>query len=187
MGVRILKLILPLLLVITLGACAKNPVFGKNGNFRLKDAGPDEFAILPTKELVMPKDYTTLPEPTPGAKNRVDLTPQSDAVAALGGKPARLESLAIGTGEQALIVAASQYGVSADIRSTLAKEDAKYRRKHRARFYQRWIYSDASYLKRLKDQSLEPYPELKRLRAMGVQTPTAPPPEVKKGTGIKLF
>ncbi len=187
MFVRILKLILPLSLAIALGACAQNPVFGKNGNFRLKDAGPDEFAILPTKELVMPEDYKTLPEPTLGEKNRVDLTPESDAVAALGGKPARLQSPAIGAGEQALIVAASQYGVSSNIREQLAQEDARYRHKHRARFYERWVYSDASYLKRLKGQTLLPYPELKRLRAMGVRTPAVPPKEVKKTVGLKLF
>jgi len=178
MFVRILKLILPITLVVVLTGCGEdNPVFGKNGNFRLKDAGPDEFAVLPTKELVMPEEYETLPEPTLDAKNRADMTPQHDAVTALGGKSEQLDSPLIGSGEQALIVAVSRFGVSPDIRANLAAEDEKFRKKHRARFYQRWIYSDQAYLKRFKGETLEAYAELNRLRAMGVRTPTAPTSE----------
>jgi len=177
MFVRILKLILPITLVVTLAACDENPVFGKNGNFRLKDAGPDEFAVLPTKELVMPEDYEMLPEPTLDAKNRADIIPQHDAVAALGGKSEQLDSPLIGSGEQALIVAVSRFGVSPDIRTNLAAEDETYRKKNRARFYERWIYSDQAYLKRFKGETLEAYDELNRLRAMGVRTPTAPSSE----------
>jgi len=180
MFLKAIKLILPLSLAIGLAGCEDNPVFGKNGNFRLKDAGPDEFSVLPTKELEFPEDYETLPEPTLGSKNRADLTPKRDAIAVLGGKPERLDSTLVGTGEQNLVTAASRYGVSADIRTTLADEDKAYRRKHRARFYERWIYSDDSYLKRHKAQTLKAYDELERLRKMGVRTPTAPPSEVKK-------
>jgi DUF3035 family protein len=180
MFVRILKLILPLSLVVVLAACESNPVFGKNGNFRLKDAGPDEFAVLPTKELVMPEDFQALPEPTLDAKNRADQAPVADAVVALGGQPDRLDSPLIGSGEQSLIAAASRYGVSPDIRGTLDVESAAYRRKTRSKFFQRWIFSDDAYLKRNKEQTLEVYPELERLRAMGVRTPTAPPKLVKK-------
>ena len=180
MFVRILKLIVPLSLVVGLAACESDPVFGKNGNFRLKDAGPDEFAVLPTKELVFPDDYVTLPEPTLGSKNRADLSPERDVVAVLGGRPEQLDSKLIGSGEQALVNAASRLGVSADIRTVLAEEDKAYRKKRRSWFFQRWIYSDDAYLKRVKEQSLLPYEELPRLRALGVRTPTAPPKEVKK-------
>lgn len=173
MIVRSLKLVLPLTLFVVLAGCESNPVFGKNGNFRLKDAGPDEFAVLPTKELEQPEDYETLPEPTLGSKNRVDLTPKRDAVVALGGKAEQLDSNQIGAGEQALVTAASRYGVSAGIREKLAEEDAAYRHKHRARFIGKW-YTDASYLKRHKEQSLQAYDELQRLRAMGVRTPSSP-------------
>lgn len=183
MFVRILKMIVPLSLVVILAGCGNgNPVFGKNGNFRLKDAGPDEFAVLPTKELVMPEEYATLPEPTLGSSNRADQQPQHDAVAILGGKPERLDSELIGAGEQPLIVAASRYGVSADIRTVLAEEDKAYRKKHRAKFYDRWLYSDDAYLKRQKEQSLVPYDVLPKLRAQGVRTPTAPPAQVKQKT-----
>ena len=182
MFVRILKLIVPLSLIVVLAGCDQNPVFGKNGNFRLKDAGPDEFAVLPTKELAFPEDYVTLPEPTLGSKNRADVQPQHDAVAILGGKPEQLDSELIGAGEQPLIAAASRYGVTPDIRTVLAEEDKTYRKKHKARFYDRWLYNDDAYLKRLKGQALEPYDELPRLRAQGVRTPTAPPEQAKKKT-----
>ncbi|MBL4750955.1 MAG: DUF3035 domain-containing protein, partial [Amylibacter sp.] len=169
MFVRILKLIVPLSLIIVLAGCGENPVFGKNGNFRLKDAGPDEFAVLPTKELVMPEDYASLPEPTLGSKNRADVEPQRDAVAVLGGKPEQLDSDFIGAGEQPLIAAASRFGVTSDIRTVLAEEDKTYRKKHKAKFYDRWIYSDDAYLRRLKNQALEPYDELPKLRAQGIR------------------
>jgi len=184
MFVRILKLIVPLSLVVIVAGCNNNPVFGKNGNFRLKDAGPDEFSVLPTKELVLPEDYVTLPEPTLGSKNRADIEPQRDAVAVLGGKPEQLDGELIGTGEQPLITAASRFGVSSDIRTVLAEEDAAYRKKHKARFYQRWIFNDDAYLRRLKDQSIEPYDELPKLRAQGVRTPSAPPKEAKKKRSV---
>jgi hypothetical protein len=173
MLVKSLKLILPLTLFVVLAGCESNPVFGKNGNFRLKDAGPDEFAVLPTKELEKPEDYETLPEPTLGSKNRVDLTPKRDAVVALGGKAEHFDSDRIGAGEQGLVTAASRFGVTADIREQLAAEDETYRHKNRARLIQKW-YPDALYLKRHKEQSLNAYDELKRLRAMGIRTPSAP-------------
>jgi hypothetical protein len=184
MFVRILKLIVPLSLIVVLAGCEENPVFGKNGNFRLKDAGPDEFSVLPTKELVMPEDFATLPEPTLGSKNRADVEPQHDAVTVLGGKPELLDSELIGAGEQPLIAAASRFGLTSDIRTVLAEEDKAYRKKHKARFYDRWFFSDEAYLRRLKSQSLEPYDELPKLRAQGIRTPTAPPREVKKTLSV---
>jgi hypothetical protein len=174
MIVQALKLIISLSLVVALSACDTNPVYGKNGNFRLKDAGPDEFAVLPSKELVYPEDYATLPEPVLGATNRADVSPQRDAVAALGGKSDQLDSKQINRNELQLVASASRYGVSPDIRATLAAEDKKYSKKNRARFYERWLFNDGGYLSHRKEMSLEPYGELARLRAMGVRTPSVP-------------
>jgi hypothetical protein len=175
MFVQMLKLILPLSLVVILSACGGEPVLGKNGNFRLKDAGPDEFAVLPTKELVFPEDYATLPEPTLGSRSRAEITPQRDAIAALGGKPEQLDSDRIGSGEQPLITAASRFGVSSDIRETLAVEGKAYSKRNRARFYDKWFYNDKAYLKRYKAQSLDAHNELSRLRSIGVRTPSTGP------------
>jgi hypothetical protein len=175
MFLRVLKLVVPMACIVAMSACGNNPVYGKNGNFRLKDAGPDEFSVLPTKELELPEDLKALPEPTLGSKNRADLTPQSDAVVALGGKSDQLESTKIGSGEQALITAASRNGVSAGIREELAADDQAFRGKRKRDFMRRWIGSNGSYLRRHKDQSLNGYAELWRLQDLGVRTPTAPP------------
>ena len=174
MIVQLLKLIISLSIVVALSACNSNPVYGKNGNFRLKDAGPDEFAVLPSKELVYPEDYATLPEPVLGAANRADVNPQSDAVVALGGKSDQLDSKQINRNEQQLVASASRHGVSPDIRATLAAEDKEFSKKNRARFFEKWFVNDGAYLKKRKKMSLEPYDELARLRAMGVRTPSVP-------------
>ncbi len=174
MFVRVLKLIGLLSLVVVLSACDKQPVLGKNGNFRLKDAGPDEFAVLPTKELVFPEDFETLPEPKLGSVSRADVTPQRDAIAALGGKPEQLDSKQINRNEQPLVTAASRFGVSPDIRAALAEEDKEFSHKNRARFYDKWFYSDKGYLRRRKADSLDSYNELSRLRRLGVRTPSVP-------------
>lgn len=172
---RMLKLIGVLTFAVVLSACDQQPVLGKNGNFRLKDAGPDEFAVLPTKELAFPEDYTTLPEPVLGGVSRADVTPQRDAIAALGGKPAQLDNKQINRNEQSLVTAASRFGVSPDIRATLSEEDKEFRHKNRARFYEKWFYTDNGYLRRRKADSLDSYNELTRLRRLGVRTPSVPP------------
>ena len=41
------------------------------------DNSPDEFAVLPRKPLILPSDLSALPEPTPGERNRTDLTPNN--------------------------------------------------------------------------------------------------------------
>ena len=48
---------------------------------------PDEFMVLPTRPLEMPQNLAALPPPTPGAVNRVDYRPHTEAVAGLTGRP----------------------------------------------------------------------------------------------------
>jgi hypothetical protein len=45
-------------------------------NLRNTEEGPDEFAVLPTAPLEIPENLASLPEPTPGAPNRVDPNPR---------------------------------------------------------------------------------------------------------------
>jgi len=145
----------------------------------IKDVTPDEFAILPTKPLEAPEDYTALPEPTPGGTNLVDPTPQADAVAALGGDPDRLQLGPIYAGEQTLIAYAGRYGVPADIRSTLAAEDLTWRRENNGRLLER-LFNVNVYYSSYKPMSLDQHLELQRLRDRGVRTPSAPPdPQIK--------
>jgi hypothetical protein len=90
--------------------------------------GPDEFAILPARPLEMPQDLAQLPPPTPGGANRTDVQPQADAIAALGGNPAAVtRSGTIPAADGALVSSASRYGVTPDIRQTLAAEDLEFR------------------------------------------------------------
>lgn len=147
-------------------------------NLRQDGEGPDEFAILPTNPLEMPKDLAFLPDPTLGGTNRVDKTPRRDAVAALGGRATLMDSNRIQSGEQALLSAAGRFGIDPDIRSKVAAEDAAFRAKARVRLLER-LFNVNAYFSTYADVSLDAQAELLRLRRLGVRTPTAPPPPVK--------
>ncbi|MGB8621497.1 MAG: DUF3035 domain-containing protein, partial [Paracoccaceae bacterium] len=69
---------------LALAGCSRNKE-PQLMNIRSSTSTPDEFAILPNKPIEMPQDMAALPDPTPGGANRVDPTPEADAVAALGG------------------------------------------------------------------------------------------------------
>lgn len=143
--------------------------------FRSKSRSPDEFAILPTKPLILPEDLAALPEPTPGGANLTDPTPEADAVAALGGNP---EALVVGdkvaAANGALLAHAGRFGREAGIRSTLAAEDLEWRRKNDGRLLER-IFDVTVYFRAYRDMSLNQYDVLEYWRAKGVQTVGAPP------------
>lgn len=143
-------------------------------NLRSSTAGPDEFGILPTKPLEMPESLSELPAPTPGGTNITDPTPQADAVAALGGNPARLKANGVPAGDGALVARAGRYGTAADIRTQLAAEDLEYRRKHDGRLLER-LFNVNVYFKAYKPMSLDQEAELERWRKAGLRTPAAPP------------
>lgn len=137
-------------------------------NLRSPHDGPDEFAILPTKPLEMPKSFAELPPPEPGARNRVDPAPLDDAVIALGGRPGA------GGSDGALTSAAGRYGVSGNIRGQLAAEDAEIRRRNGPRLLER-LFGSSTYHRVYSRQSVESDAELQRWRAAGARTPSAPP------------
>lgn len=139
-------------------------------NLRNTESGPDEFAIVPTRELEMPADRTALPAPTPGGINRADPDPEADAIAALGGN---IDNAPAATG---LVSYASRFGVADDIRAILAAEDEAFRRRNAGRLTER-LFRNNIYFRAYREQSLDRYAELERLRRAGVQTPSAPPPE----------
>lgn len=138
-------------------------------NIRNDEAGPDEFAVLPTRPLQMPDNLRSLPTPTPGATSRADPNPEADAIAALGGNASR--------GSQAgdVISYAGRFGVSPDIRSTLASEDLAFRSRNDGRILER-MFGTPVYFDAYSRQSLDQYAELERLRRSGIRTPAAPPP-----------
>jgi len=161
-----------LVLVATLGlsACSRDKL-GTMMNLR-SEAGPDEFAILPTKPLEIPKDIAALPEPTPGGTNLTDPTPELDATAALGGKPKLVTRKGIeNTG---IVAVAGRYGIAEDIRETLAEEDVEFRKENPGRLLERW-FRVTTYFRSYEEQSLDSYAELRRLRRSGVRTPAVPP------------
>ncbi|MCF6444849.1 DUF3035 domain-containing protein [Nereida sp. MMG025] len=142
-------------------------------NIRQSQSGPDEFAILPNKPLQTPEDLSALPTPTPGASNRVDVTPQSDAVAVLGGSPSRLVRDGQ-VSDGALVAHASRFGRDADIRENLAASDLEFRKSNRGRLLERLANVNV-YFEAYRQQSLDKHAELERLRRLGVRTPSAPP------------
>ncbi|UWQ95607.1 DUF3035 domain-containing protein [Rhodobacteraceae bacterium M385] len=139
-------------------------------NLRNTESGPDEFAIVPTNDLELPADRSTLPTPTLGGTNRADPTPEADAIAALGGNIARANANAGG-----LVNHASRFGVAPDIRGTLAAEDLAFRQNNGGRVLER-LFQNNVYFRAYRRQALDRYAELERLRRSGVQTPSAPPP-----------
>lgn len=141
-------------------------------NLRNEEAGPDEFAVLPTEPIEIPTDLAALPQPTPGGVNRVDPNPQGDAIAALGGNAERATRAA---GD--LVTYASRYGVSGGIRGTLAAEDLEFRQRNQGRILER-VFGVNVYYSAYSDYWLDQYAELERLRRAGVRTPSAPPEEI---------
>ncbi len=137
-------------------------------------AGPDEFAVLPQRELTLPETLT-LPPPTPGGTNRTDPTPRADAVVALGGRPSAANAGGIPAGDSALVAAASRNGVDPNIRTDLARADAQFRSRRSGigRLFSRGDPYFAAYA----SQALNAYAELERFRQAGVAVPSAPPAE----------
>lgn len=135
--------------------------------------GPDEFAIIPNKPLQAPDDFSALPTPTPGGANLVDQTPEADAVAALGGKPAAL-SRGVSKADTGLINHASRYGRTAGIRESLAAEDLRFRQRKNGRILERAFNANV-YFRAYRKFALDKYAELERFRRLGIRTPAVPP------------
>lgn len=157
------------LMTATLGLTACSQGTPTLMNLRNTESGPDEFAIVPTNELELPPT-TALPTPTLGGTNRADPNPEADAIAALGGNIERANRNAGG-----LLSHTNRFGVSPDIRGTLAAEDLAFRGDNGGRVLER-LFGTNVYFRAYREQALDRYAELERLRRSGVQTPSAPPP-----------
>jgi len=164
-------------LILTIGALAMGCSRGEPRLLNLESStqGPDEFAIIPNKPLAEPDSYTDLPTPTPGGRNRVDATPNEDAIAALGGNPALVaRGGGIPSNDVGLVGHASRYGRAGNIRQQLAREDLDFRRRKNGRVLER-LFNVNVYFRAYRRQSLDKYAELERFRRLGVRTPAAPP------------
>ena len=137
--------------------------------------GPDEFKVMPVKPLTPPPSYDSLPAPTPGSANLVDLNPKGNAVAALGGNPAALDPTGpVPAADSALVAQASRYGVPANIRTALAESDAEFR-KRMARSGRIKLFPVDRYEQAYRREKLDPFRQNEAFRRAGAQTPTAPP------------
>lgn len=159
-----------MLAILGLAACSNS---GKLRDLRSFTGGPDEFGVVPGKELVIPGSYSDLPTPTPGGANRTDQTPKADAVAALGGKPALLTPAGVPSSDGALVNHVARNGVSPTIRAELAEEDAAFR-KRQARFTNIRIVRVDRYNQAYRRERLDAKKEAARWRAVGVPTPAVP-------------
>jgi hypothetical protein len=128
---------------------------------------PDEFMVLPTRPLEMPPNLAALPAPVPGATNRVAYRPRADAMAALSGRPA-----AEGAAAPGLVARVGRTDPA--IRTTLAAEDAEFRRANRPRLLDRWFRRDRGRIV-YESVTLDADAEWRRLRAAGLRVPAAPP------------
>ena len=140
------------------------------------DAGPDEFAIIPSKPLTQPENYTSLPTPTPGGSNITDQDPLNDVNVALGGRaqPAP-ETGTFASADSALVSYAARNGSGAGIREQLASDDETVRGRF-SRFTGWRLANPDRYNEVYRFYHLNAYAELARWRRAGVETPTAPPP-----------
>lgn len=135
--------------------------------------GPDEFLVDPKLELEIPEDMAALPPPTPGQANRTDPDTYGDFITALGGS-AGSATAAIPSSDGALVTAASRFGVTQDIRATLAAEDAEFRRGQQ-RFTQFKIFPEDVYNRAYRRQALDAQAEAEAWRRAGADTPSFPP------------
>ncbi|WP_083480148.1 DUF3035 domain-containing protein [Loktanella sp. 5RATIMAR09] len=139
--------------------------------------GPDEFAVIPFDPLQIP-ETRTLPNPTPGGENRVDPTPNADAIRALGGSPAAVFAGRIPASDAELLARTGQYGVDPAIRAQLAAEDdATLRRARRSNLFN--PLGRDRYFPAYRRQALDASAELARLGGLGVSVPQIPPEAVK--------
>lgn len=165
---------LALLALPALAACGASDRDITLRSFQNNSGGPEEFAVLPNKPLEQPASYNTLPPPTPGGANRTDLTPKSDAVAALGGRPSALQPSGVPASEGGLVSYASRQGRDPAIRQTLAQEDENFRRRQSFLTKIRLFQVDR-YYQAYKRQSLDSQAAAAAWRRAGAPTPTAPP------------
>ncbi|WP_374300159.1 DUF3035 domain-containing protein [Paracoccus sp. (in: a-proteobacteria)] len=157
--------------VMGLSACGSNQLM----NIETGQNSPDEFAILPTRPLSMPPDLALLPTPTPGGANITDPNPNADAVAALGGNPARLSDQGIAASDGALVAHAARRGSDPAIRQTLAQADTEWRSRNKRRPLEA-LFGTSVYQRAYRPMALDSRTEQQRWQRAGAITQTSPAP-----------
>ncbi|MCI4664515.1 MAG: DUF3035 domain-containing protein [Neomegalonema sp.] len=108
-----------LALVALVAGCAD---FNLRRELGVVGKGPDPFTVVRNKPLEIPTDKAKLPAPKPGARSRVEPTPEADARAALIGSPPGTTAAAPSAAEAGLLKRAGAADASDDVRSKLKKD-----------------------------------------------------------------
>lgn len=165
---RLMRPIAFMMLLLCVTACANKGL----RDLRSTGDGPDDFIINPAKPLESPENYKALPSPTPGQANITDPTPLQDGIAAVGGRLGD-PNAPVPSRDGAVVTHASRFGVNAGIRTTLANEDAAFR-KRRGRFTQIRIVPVDRYNQAYQKQALDPNRVERQYRRAGAATPSVP-------------
>ena len=141
---------------------------------RLRDlydvgTGPEEFAVLPSKPLIIPNNLTKLPIPDASAGNLADPTPKRDLIEKLGGSIDDTDS--ISKRDKNLLEYVSRAGVDTNIREELAEEDRKFLRRMGVLTSVKLFRVDR-YNQIYRKMTLSAPKELERWRSLGVRTPS---------------
>lgn len=144
-----------------------------------RNDGPNEFSLVPAKPLQQPQDLTVLPEPTPGGTNRTDRAPQAEAIAALGGDQGVLARPSPAA-DNALLAAATRFGMDENIRGELARDDIEYLQQPRGILRRRGI-SPGRYLDAYDFMALDQPTMHRRARQAGARTVGAQPMATSDG------
>ena len=140
---------------------------------RLRDlydvgTGPEEFAVLPSKPLIIPSNLRELPVPDETVGNLADPTPKRDLIEKLGGSLD--ESKIVPKKDKGLLNYVSRAGVNSNIREELAVEDRKFLRRMVV-FTSVKLFRVDRYNQIYRNMTLSAPKELERWRSLGVRTP----------------
>jgi hypothetical protein len=160
---RILSIFVTLFLI---AACSSDDA-------RLRDlydvgTGPEEFAVLPSKPLIIPGNLRELPVPDETVENLADPTPKRDLIEKLGGSIDETKS--VPKKDKDLLNYVSRAGVNSNIREELAEEDRKFLRRMGVLTSVKLFRVDR-YNQIYRKMTLSAPKELERWRSLGVRTP----------------
>ena len=140
---------------------------------RLRDlydvgTGPEEFAVLPSKPLIIPSNLRELPVPDETVENLADQTPKRDLIEKLGGSIDETKSAP--KKDRDLLNYVSRAGVNANIREELAEEDRKFLRRMGVLTGVKLFLVDM-YNQIYRKMTLSAPKEFERWRSLGIRTP----------------
>ena len=140
---------------------------------RLRDlydvgTGPEEFAVLPSKPLIIPTNLKELQVPDETVGNLADPSPKRDLIEKLGGSIDETKS--VPKRDKGLLNYVSRAGVNSNIREELAEEDRKFLRRMGVLTSVKLFRVDR-YNQIYRNMTLSAPKELERWRSLGVRTP----------------